>query len=109
MSKKNVKPGLTSGIAGEILMLSSVFLSSASVFAQDSEPANQNIQSPSKSSQIEDFLKALENNTQPIVTGEDGRKTVELFTSIYRSARDKTLIKFPLKPENKPDMDGRIT
>lgn len=49
--------------------------------------------------QIEDFLKALENNTEPSVTGEDGRRTVELFTSIYRSSRDNLPVKFPLKPE----------
>jgi predicted dehydrogenase len=58
--------------------------------------------------QIEDFLQAIETNTQPMVTGEDGRKTVELFTSIYRSTRDNAPVKFPLKTENKPDMDGRL-
>lgn len=58
--------------------------------------------------QIEDFLQAIETNTQPMVTGEDGRKTVELFTAIYRSTRDNAPVKFPLKTENKPDMDGRL-
>ena len=48
--------------------------------------------------QIEDFLHALANNTDPLVTGEFGRKTVELFTAIYRSARDNMPVKFPLKP-----------
>jgi predicted dehydrogenase len=58
--------------------------------------------------QIEDFLRAIENNTDPLVTGEDGRKTVELFTAIYRSTRDNKPVKFPLLPENKEDMDGRL-
>jgi predicted dehydrogenase len=58
--------------------------------------------------QIEDFLLAIENNTSPLVTGEDGRKTVELFTAIYRSTRDNMPVKFPLLPENKEDMDGRL-
>ncbi|MGM0620741.1 MAG: Gfo/Idh/MocA family protein [Bacteroidota bacterium] len=58
--------------------------------------------------QIEDFLEAIETDTQPMVTGEDGRKTVELFTAIYRSTRDNGPVKFPLSPEAKPDMDGRI-
>jgi UDP-N-acetyl-2-amino-2-deoxyglucuronate dehydrogenase len=49
--------------------------------------------------QIEDFINALANNTEPSVTGEFGRKTVELFTAIYRSTRDNKPIKFPLKPE----------
>ncbi|SHE41172.1 Predicted dehydrogenase [Mariniphaga anaerophila] len=58
--------------------------------------------------QIEDFLNAIETGKEPLVTGEDGRKTVELFTAIYRSTRDKKPIKFPLVPERKEDMDGRI-
>lgn len=58
--------------------------------------------------QIEDFLDAIENDTEPLVTGEDGRRTVELFTAIYRSTRDNKPIKFPLQPENGVDMDGRL-
>jgi predicted dehydrogenase len=49
--------------------------------------------------QIEDYLHSLENGIDPAVTGEDGRRTVELFTAIYRSTRDNMPIKFPLKPE----------
>lgn len=59
--------------------------------------------------QIEDFLDALKTERNPLVTGEDGRRTVELFTAIYRSTRDNMPVKFPLKPENKNDMDGRLT
>ena len=58
--------------------------------------------------QIEDFLGAIENNREPLVTGEDGRRTVELFTAIYRSTRDNQPVKFPLQPENGNDMDGRL-
>jgi UDP-N-acetyl-2-amino-2-deoxyglucuronate dehydrogenase len=58
--------------------------------------------------QIEDFLQAIENNTEPLVTGEDGRRTVELFTAIYRSTRDNKPVKFPLLSENEGDMDGRL-
>jgi len=59
--------------------------------------------------QIEDFLAALSNNTEPLVTGEEGRKTVELFTAIYRSTRDNQPVKFPLQPETgRKDMDGRL-
>jgi UDP-N-acetyl-2-amino-2-deoxyglucuronate dehydrogenase len=49
--------------------------------------------------QIEDFINAIKNNTEPSVTGEAGRRTVELFTAIYRSSRDNLPVKFPLKPE----------
>jgi predicted dehydrogenase len=58
--------------------------------------------------QIEDYLLALKNNFNPLVTGEDGRRTVELFTAIYRSTRDNKPIKFPLQPEFGNDMDGRL-
>jgi predicted dehydrogenase len=59
--------------------------------------------------QIEDFLKALDENREPLVNGTSGRRTVELFTAIYRSTRDHAPVKFPLVPENATDMDGRIT
>ncbi len=49
--------------------------------------------------QIEDFIDAIINNTEPSVTGEAGRSTVELFTAIYRSTRDNLPVKFPLRPE----------
>ena len=46
--------------------------------------------------QIEDYLSALENNSEPSVTGEDGRRVVELFTAIYRSSSENVPVKFPL-------------
>jgi UDP-N-acetyl-2-amino-2-deoxyglucuronate dehydrogenase len=55
--------------------------------------------------QIEDYLYSIGNGVNPSVTGEDGRRTVELFTAIYRSSRDNMPVKFPLKPE--PGFDGR--
>ncbi len=59
--------------------------------------------------QIEDFLQALDENREPLVSGSNGRKTVELFTAIYRSQRDNKVIKFPLSPEaDRNDFDGRI-
>jgi UDP-N-acetyl-2-amino-2-deoxyglucuronate dehydrogenase len=48
--------------------------------------------------QLEDYLDAIENSREPSVTGKSGRRTVELFTAIYRSASDNTPVKFPLKP-----------
>jgi predicted dehydrogenase len=58
--------------------------------------------------QIEDFLQALNENRDPLVDGAAGRRTVELFTGIYRSMRDHVPVKFPLEPELGNDMDGRI-
>ncbi len=51
--------------------------------------------------QIEDFIDSLENKRDPLVTGEAGRKTVELFTSIYRSSLENTPVKFPLTQNSK--------
>ena len=36
---------------------------------------------------------------EPMVNGDDGRMSVELFTAIYRSQRDQGPIKFPLQAE----------
>jgi len=55
--------------------------------------------------QIQDFINAIKANMEPLVTGEAGRKTVELFSAIYRSTRDNKPVKFPLEPE--PGFDGR--
>jgi len=48
--------------------------------------------------QIEDYLRSIGRGLDPAVTGSDGRKTVELFTAIYRSTKDNLPIKFPLNP-----------
>ena len=53
--------------------------------------------------QIEDFLRAVLNGTRPLITGQDGRKTVEIFTAIYRSNRDRAPVKFPLVAEQASD------
>ena len=49
--------------------------------------------------QIRDFLRAIIEDRQPLISGEDGRKTVEIFTAIYRSQKTNAPVKFPLKPE----------
>lgn len=56
---------------------------------------------------IEDFLQAILDGREPEITGEQGRVTVEIFTAIYRSTRDRKPVKWPLLPENQSDYDGR--
>ena len=59
--------------------------------------------------QFEDFIDSLINGKKPMVTGEEGRVTVEIFTAIYRSQRDGKAVKFPLEPEyERLDFDGRL-
>jgi UDP-N-acetyl-2-amino-2-deoxyglucuronate dehydrogenase len=58
--------------------------------------------------QIQDFLQAIVEGREPLVSGEEGRKTVEIFTAIYRSQRDRQPVRFPLQPEvGRSDRDGR--
>jgi predicted dehydrogenase len=49
--------------------------------------------------QIRDFLRAILEGRAPLVTGEDGRKVVAMFTAIYRSQREGQPIRFPLLAE----------
>jgi predicted dehydrogenase len=52
--------------------------------------------------QIQDFLRAILEGRPPLVTGEDGRIVVEMFTAIYRSQQERRPIKFPLAAEDSP-------
>ena len=38
--------------------------------------------------QFENFLEAVEKNTDPLVTGEEGRKSVEIILAIYQSSKE---------------------
>jgi predicted dehydrogenase len=58
--------------------------------------------------QIREFLQAILAGRPAMVTGEEGRKTVEIFTAVYRSQRDGRPVRFPLAPESgRDDFDGR--
>lgn len=46
--------------------------------------------------QIRDFLQAILERREPLVSGEEGRKSVELTTAIYRSARTGESVGFPV-------------
>ena len=60
--------------------------------------------------QIADMLLAVAEDRDPMVSGEEGRKSVELFTAIFRSQRDHAAVGFPLRPEDRSgDYDGRLT
>ena len=60
--------------------------------------------------QDQDFLQAILEDRPPMVTGVEGRKTVEIFTAIYRSQRDHKPVKFPLDAEQGSEQfDGRLS
>lgn len=46
--------------------------------------------------QIQDFLRAILDNRTPLVTGEEGRVVVEMFTAVYRSNQTRQPIRFPV-------------
>jgi predicted dehydrogenase len=58
--------------------------------------------------QIQEFLQSILAGRPPQIPGEEGRKTVEIFTAVYRSQRDGRPVKFPLQAETgRDDFDGR--
>ena len=46
--------------------------------------------------QVQDFLRAVREDRPPLVTGEEGRTVVAMFTAVYRSQRDGRPVKFPV-------------
>lgn len=50
--------------------------------------------------QLRDVLTSIEAGTEPMITGEDGRRAVELVTAIYASAIERRTIDLPLAPED---------
>ncbi|NLF75996.1 MAG: Gfo/Idh/MocA family oxidoreductase [Chloroflexi bacterium] len=59
--------------------------------------------------QNEDFLQAIIEDRPPAVTGRDGRVTVEIFTAIYRSQRDRVPVHFPVDAVSGSEQyDGRL-
>ena len=47
--------------------------------------------------QIKDFVDAVQKGEKPLVDSREGRKTVEIFTGIYRATETNSVIKFPIK------------
>ena len=50
--------------------------------------------------QLEDVLSALENDREPAITGEDGRRTIELICAIYKSGSMRTTVSLPIAKDD---------
>ena len=50
--------------------------------------------------QLDNMLTALETDTEPAITGEDGRRTIELITAIYKAGAARRPVTLPLKPDD---------
>jgi len=50
--------------------------------------------------QIDDILNAIETGGTPLVTGVDGRLTIELITAIYKAGTEERFIKLPITSDD---------
>jgi UDP-N-acetyl-2-amino-2-deoxyglucuronate dehydrogenase len=50
--------------------------------------------------QIDNVLSAIENNTEPLIKGIDGRKTIEIITAIYKAGSTETPVKIPISKDD---------
>lgn len=50
--------------------------------------------------QVDDFLHSIETNESPLIDGEDGRKTIELITAIYKSGITKQHVALPIAEDD---------
>ena len=48
--------------------------------------------------QIEDVLSALEQGRAPAIGGEDGRKTIELISAVFKAGASGQTVRLPLQP-----------
>lgn len=55
-----------------------------------------------------DVIDAIKNNRDPYVTGEDGKRALELVLAIYKSAAEHCPVKFPLESCSTLDFTGRF-
>jgi len=50
--------------------------------------------------QIDNVLTALETGCKPLIGGEDGRRTIELITAIYKAGTEERAIELPIKKDD---------
>ena len=50
--------------------------------------------------EIDNVLTALETGVQPLITGEDGRLTIELITAIYKAGFEHRTVEFPITEQD---------
>ena len=58
--------------------------------------------------QLQDFIKAIQTGGQPLVDGNEGRKSVEIILAIYKSSWTGKRVELPLKSDPKIPAKSRI-
>ena len=56
----------------------------------------------------EDMIRAIEQDREPYVSAEAGRRALELVLAIYKSAAEERIIKFPLESCSTEEFKGRF-
>lgn len=51
--------------------------------------------------EIDNYLSAIEKGEKPLITGEDGRRTIEVITAIYAAGFEKKTISMPIDKDTK--------
>ena len=55
-----------------------------------------------------DMIDAIQNDRDPLVTAEAGKKALEMVLAIYKSAAEGSPVQFPLKDCSTIDFAGRF-
>ena len=55
-----------------------------------------------------DMIQAIENDCEPYVSGEAGRRALELILAVYKSAAEGKPVKLPMKECDTMDFVGRF-
>lgn len=63
----------------------------------DAYDAMEDLKYEGHTGEIEDVLTALETGERPMITGVDGRKTVELITAVYKAGFQKRTVALPIE------------
>jgi len=50
--------------------------------------------------QIDNVLTAIETGSKPLISGEDGRNTIELITAIYKAGTERRSVELPIKKDD---------
>jgi len=78
-------------IPGEEQQLPGLHIADRAEFNATNDPVEYYVRQQNR-----DFIVAVSENREPLVTAKEGRKTVELFTAIYRSSKERKAIRLPL-------------
>ena len=46
---------------------------------------------------IRDFAQAVSEDREPKVSGEEGRRSIEIINAIYQSSKNSQIVRLPLK------------